>query len=278
MEHSLADLGAQSMSGSNEKTALITGASGGIGVDFANELAARGYDLIITARNGEKLEANARRLEEMHSVKVEPIISDLGESQAPLELFEKIQSSGRRIDALINNAGVGHFKKFLTHSVQEIDQAIDLNIRALTVLTRLFGKHMSENGGGLILNHASFSGIQPPSDFAVYAASKAYVMNFSLAVRENIKDLNVSVSVLCPGYFDSDFISKAGQPPGVFMKWLLLKQSKVAESGIRGMLKKKAVIIPSLRYKSFAMASRFLPRTVNVGIADIAVSRWNKKN
>ncbi len=266
------------MSQSNQKLAVVTGASGGIGVDFATELARRKYDLILTARNTEKLNLVRQRLIQEFQVDVDTISSDLQQSNATFDLFEAVQSTGRKIDVLINNAGLGHFSKFLKQSPDEINQAIDVNVRALTILCRLFAEQMAQNGGGAILNHASFSAIQPPSDFAVYAATKAYVLNFSLAIRENMKYQNVSVSTLCPGYFDSDFITKAGQPPGFFLRWLILKQSKVAAAGIRGLLKRKPLIIPSLRYKLFNLVSKFLPRTVNIGIADIAVSRWNKKD
>ena len=260
-----------------QKLAIVTGASGGIGVDFANELAIRGYDLILAARNTEKLNILSEQIQRDHSVRATPVVVDLSQPEGPVRLFDQVTAEPCNIDILINNAGLGHFKKFLDQSVAEMEQSIDVNVRALSILSRLFAGHMAENGGGKILNHASFSAIQPPSDFAVYAATKAYVLNFSLAIRESMKFRDVHVSALCPGYFDSDFISKSGQPPGFFMKWLILKQSRVARAGIKGLLKKKPIIIPGLRYKFFNLASKFLPRTVNTGIADIAVSRWNRK-
>ena len=266
------------MSDSQRKLAIVTGASGGIGVDFARELADRNYDLVLTGRNTERLKDVGDKLAEDFEVEVKTTTCDLGTDSGPETLFSEACLLNRNVDVLVNNAGLGHFGKFLNQSTDDMLQTIDVNLRTLTVLSRLFAERMAEQGGGLILNHSSFSAIQPPSDFAVYAATKAYVLKFSLAIRESMKHQKVSVSALCPGYFDSDFISKAGQPPGFFLRWLILKQSSVARAGIRGLLKKKPIIIPSLRYKFFNLASKFLPQTVNTGIADIAVSRWNKKD
>lgn len=261
------------MTDSNSKLALITGASGGIGVDFARELAKRGYDLILTARRQEPLEAVQRELRSEYPINVDIVTGDLGLATGARQLFDDVQSLGRPVSVLVNNAGTGQFGMFLDQAMEDIQQTIQVNVASLTVLTRLFAAEMSVHGGGYILNHASFSAIQPPPDYAVYAGTKSYVMSMSLALRQNLLTQNVTVSTLCPGFFDSEFIEHAGHEPGFFMRLLTLKQTHVARAGVSGLLRRKPLIIPSIRYKVFNLIMRCLPRTVITGIADIAV-RW----
>jgi short-subunit dehydrogenase len=255
------------------KLAVVTGASGGIGVDFARELASRNYDLILSARRADQLQAIQSQIEAEFPASVETIPADLGKTAEAKRLFDVIDEKDRPVKVLVNNAGLGQYGSFLEQSLEEMESVISVNVTSLTVLTRLFAQQMVRHGSGHILNHASFSAIQPPSNYAVYSGTKSYVMSFSLALRSSLLSRNVNVTTLCPGFFDSHFSEHAGHDPGFCVHWLTLRQAYVARCGIEGLFKRKALVIPSLRYKFLNLMARLLPRTVVTRMADIAM-QW----
>jgi len=179
-------------------TALITGASSGFGVDFAYILASKGYDLIIVARRKDKLEEVNRTVADKYGVKVRVIDMDLTGFDAAKELYDITKDE--QIEVLINNAGFGMYDLFISQDAEKIDSMIQLNIAALTALTNLFLKDMVKKNSGFIMNVASFAGFNPMPSYAAYGASKAFVMNFSVALATELKETGskVRVSAFCP--------------------------------------------------------------------------------
>jgi short-subunit dehydrogenase len=252
-------------------TALVTGASSGVGVDFARELARRGFDLILTARRRERLEQVRDELRAEFPVQVELLTSDLAPPDGARRLYDDVQQAGHRVTLLVNNAGLGHFGPFVEQSLDDLETTIRVNVQALTTLTRLFAADMHARGGGYILNNGSFSAIQPTPHYAVYSGTKAYVLAFSQALRHQLRPHGVRISVLLPGFFDSEFMERSGQQPSWIVRFITLRSAAVARAGIAGTLRGKPIIIPGLLYKSLNLLVRLLPRTVATAIADLSV-------
>lgn len=259
------------MAQDNLQTALITGTSSGVGVDFARELARRGFDLILTARRLDRLEAVKEALLDEFSVNIDVLASDLSSRQGAEQLYQDVQKLNRRVTMLVNNAGLGKYGPTLEQSLDEIDSMIQVNVTSLTVLARLFAADFQEQGSGFILNHASFSAMQPPPHYSVYAGTKAYVLAFSQALNQDVRKSGIRVSALCPGFFTSEFLEKAEHEPRLVVKLIMLKPQMVARAGIRGVLRGKPVIIPGLGYKILNLLMRLTPRSFATWLADFAV-------
>ena len=193
------------------KTALITGASGGIGLELCQLFAQDGYQLILVARESEKLEKLSNQLAQKFKIHSTPIALDLSSPGAPKELFQKVSEKGLTVDALANNAGFGLFGPFKETPLQQELQMIQVNIVTLTELTKYFLPGMLKNKDGKILNVASTAAFQPGPFMAVYFATKAYVLSLSEAMAEEVRGTNVHVSVLCPGPTATGFQNRAFQ-------------------------------------------------------------------
>ena len=178
-------------------TALITGASSGIGEALAREFARHDYDLIITARRGDRLEALAQELSQQVSVDI--VISDLATESGPATLIAAVSRLNKHIDILVNNAGVAHSGSFHTSDAAHIDRLIRLNITALARLTQHYSQPMVQRGAGKILNVASVAAFQPVPSMAVYAASKAFVLSLTESLSEELRGTGVTATALCPG-------------------------------------------------------------------------------
>lgn len=230
--------------------ALITGASSGIGYDMAKYMASLGYDLILVARNIEKLE----ELKQSLPTKVKIIAIDLSDEKKIKELF--IATRGEDIDVLINNAGFGVFGPFSTTELGKEINMIDVNIKAVHILTKLYVKEMKKKNKGYILNVASSAAFQPGPLMAAYYASKAYVLRLSEAINEELKKSksNVQVSCLCPGPVDTNFNDVAG----VKFSIKPLSSEYVAKYAIDKMFKNKMVIIPGMKLKLARFFGRFV--------------------
>lgn len=248
-------------------TALVTGASSGIGVDFARELARRGFHVILTARRLDRLQEVQVMLQRQFGVDAFAVPSDLASAGGAARLFADVQRLGRPVTLLVNNAGFGRFGPFLDQDWEELEAMIRLNAAALTTLTRLFAAEMCAQGSGFILNNASFSGLQPVPDYAVYSATKAYVVAFSLALHNDLRRSHVRVSALCPGFFHSEFYERAGQEPARLFRWMMLQRRHVARAGIAGVLRGKAVIVPGVAYKALDVMGRLVPRAFGTVVA-----------
>jgi uncharacterized protein len=230
------------------KTALVTGASSGIGAELARVHAEHGGDLVVVARRQERLEELKKELEQAHGITVHPLVKDLTDDDAPRQIHDELRSRGVRVDYLINNAGLGNRGLFHEQDWAENDALIRLNIRALTALTRLFLPQMIERGGGRILNIASMAGFVPGPLQTVYYASKAYVISFSEAVANELADTGVSVTVLCPGPVETEFTQRPEMQGVRLVRWSAPPR-QVAQAGYQAMLRGKTVVVPGILSK-----------------------------
>ncbi len=194
------------------KTALITGASSGIGETFAQELAQKNHNLILVARSQDKLDLLAANLTSKYQVQTEVIVQDLTEPSAGKTVFDLVRAKEMTVDMLINNAGFGDYGTFSDRPLEKQMAMIQLNIAAVVELTGLFLPLMQQRGNGAIINVASIAGFQPIPYMSVYAASKAFILNFSEALWAENKDTGVNILVACPGPTESQFYDRADFP------------------------------------------------------------------
>lgn len=246
--------------------ALITGASSGIGLDLA-KLMVPNFDLIITARNQGDLERIARELESAHGNHVHVIPADLAKAEAPQQLFSEIERRGLQVDILVNNAGFGSYGAFAESNPETSLDMVEVNIAALTALTRLALPGMIERKRGRIMNVASTAGFQPGPFMAVYYATKAYVIMFSEAIANELKGSGVTVTCLCPGATATKFAGRANMEESRLFKLGAMKSKDVARAGYKGMLSGKGMVIPGLLNKTVAMSVRFSPRKMVTAIS-----------
>jgi short-subunit dehydrogenase len=249
-------------------TALITGASGGIGHEFAKLFAKDHYDLVLVARNAEKLAEVTAEVHAQFGVSAQAIALDLTDPSAAQTLFRRLSDEGIAIEILVNNAGYGVFGEFNHASTEETLGQIQLNIAALTHLTKLFLAPMVERRSGRILNVASTAGFQAGPLMAVYYATKAYVISFSEALANELAASGVTVTCLCPGATDTGFQGRAGNENTMLFKKLRPMAPKtVARDGYRGLMAGKTLIISGLRNWLVAESVRFAPRKMVTAIS-----------
>jgi short-subunit dehydrogenase len=256
------------MNASNQ-TVLITGASGGIGYELAKLFARDHHNLVLVARSADKLAQVAKELQ-AHGVTVKTIALDLAEPPAPKFLFDQLRREGIAINILINNAGFGALGEFAEMPEEEIGGQIDLNIKALTALTRLFLPPMVKRRGGRIMNVASTAGFQPGPLMAVYYATKAYVISFSEAIANELRHSGVTVTCFCPGATNTGFAKRAGNDQSrVFKQFGAMSAEKVALDGYRAVMEGRTLAISGMQNWLVAQSTRFAPRKVVT-----ALSRW----
>ena len=248
------------------KTALITGASSGIGLDLA-QLMAPHFDLIITARNQSELEKIARDLETKHGNHVHVTPADLENQGSPQQIFTEIERRGLTVDILINNAGFGGYGLFAETNPQSNMEMIQVNIAALTALTRLALPGMLKRKEGKILNVASTAGFQPGPLMAVYYATKAYVIMFSEAVANELKGSGITVTCLCPGATRTRFAQRADMENSRLFKLGAMRSMDVARAGYEGMMRGKTMVIPGFLNKLLAQSVRISPRKLVTAIS-----------
>jgi hypothetical protein len=246
------------------RMALITGATSGIGLELSRLLAGGGYDLILVARNPQKLEEVAGELRARHHISVRCEPKDLSEPRAASDLWVELATAGVVVDVLVNNAGVGIYGALLDQDPDALARMLELNISALTSLTRLALPGMRERGWGRILNVASLVAYQPGGPrMAAYYASKAYVLSFSKGLAKELEGTGVSVTTLCPGPTDTAFEEKSKASHTVLYKWLpKMSAFTVAAAGYRGMNRGSRVVIPGLSAKMIALAGELPPRQI----------------
>jgi uncharacterized protein len=241
------------------ETALITGASSGIGLDLA-QLMAPQFDLIITARNQPGLEKIAQELQAAHGNHVHVVPADLTVPEAPQQIFSEMERRGLCVDILINNAGFGSYGLFAESDPKTSLDMVEVNIAALTALTRLALPDMIARKRGRIMNVASTAGFQPGPLMAVYYATKAYVIMFSEAIANELKGSGVSVTCFCPGATATNFAERAKMEESRLFKLGAMKSKDVALAGFKGMMAGKGLVIPGVLNKTIAMSVRFSPR------------------
>jgi uncharacterized protein len=250
-------------------TVLITGASGGIGYELAKLFARDRHNLILVARSDDKLAQAAAEMRSL-GVTVKTIAIDLGGPSAAKNLFDQLRNENTAVDILINNAGFGALGKFATMSEENILGQIQLNVTALTELTRLFLPPMLARRSGRIMNIASTAGFQPGPLMAVYYASKAYVISFSEAIANEVRNSGVTVTCFCPGATETGFAKRAGNDhTRVFKQFGAMKADKVALDGYRAVMEGKTLAISGAQNWLVAESTRFAPRKLVT-----AISRW----
>jgi uncharacterized protein len=250
-------------------TALITGASGGIGYELAKLFARDGHHLVLVARGGDKLAKVAAELQPC-GVTVKTIPLDLAATPAPKFLFDQLRREAIAVDILVNNAGFGWHGEFAHMAEEDAVGQISLNITALTELTRLFLPAMVVRRSGRILNVASTAGFQPGPGMAVYYATKAYVISFSEAIADELRHSGVTVTCLCPGPTYTGFGERAGNAgTRVFKKMGALSAERVALDGYRAVMEGKGLVISGVQNWLVAQSTRLAPRKMVT-----AISRW----
>ena len=224
-------------------TALITGASSGIGAEFARYHAAKGGDVILTARRADPLNTLKSELEGAHAIKAHVFATDLGAEGGAQALYDQVKAAGLRVDILINNAGFGGHGRHIDRDLADEQRMIDLNIKALVTLTHRFGADMAAQGGGKILNVGSTAGFMPGPLQAVYFATKAFVDSFSQAVDHELRDAGVTVSVLAPGYVETEFAAAANLEGTDLIKGGGKSPASAAKHGYDAMMAGKLVSV-----------------------------------
>lgn len=243
-----------------QTTALITGASAGIGHDLAVVLAENGHNLVITARDETRLEQLADDLRSRFGVHVEVIAKDLGRPESARELFDEVAARGVQIDVLINNAGFGAGGRFDEIPVEKMLQMLQVNVTALTELTRLFLPGMIQRKEGRVMNVASTAAFVSGPLMAEYYASKAYVLSLSEAIAFELKRSGVTVTALCPGPTATEFQKRAGLEHSALFKHAGMDSMTVARIGYRAMMAGKRIAIPGFTNRLLTGLNRFVPR------------------
>jgi short-subunit dehydrogenase len=243
-------------------TALITGASSGIGLELASLAAQDRHDLVLVARQRERLESVGRGLAEEYGVRVSVLAKDLGDPSAPADLGRELAGRHIEIDVLVNNAGFGVYGFFAQTSIDRELEMIQVNVAALTHLSKLVLPGMRKRRRGRILNVASTAAFQPGPIMAVYYATKAYVLSFSEALASECTGTGVTVTALCPGPTRTEFEGRSGSPEEIMVrkKGFLMSASDVAHEGWRGMKAGKRVVIPGFKNRLLVQAERVTPR------------------
>ena len=250
-------------------TVLITGASGGIGYELAKLFARNGHNLVLVARSGDRLAQVANELQ-AYGVTVKTVALDLTSAPAPKFLYDQLQREAVAVDILINNAGFGALGEFANMPEEEIFGQIQLNIVALTELTRLFLPQMIARGSGRVMNVASTAGFQPGPLMAVYYATKAYVISFSEAIANEVRNSGVTVTCFCPGATHTGFAQRAGNNKSRLFKQLgAMSAEKVALDGYRAVMEGRTLAISGAHNWLVAESTRFAPRKLVT-----AISRW----
>jgi len=244
------------------KWGLVTGASSGLGVDFARRLAARGCSLILVARREERLREVKSELEDKYGVDARVIPMDLARDEAPRELLDKVHGEGLQVDVLINNAGFGVHGSFVDGDWDRYRTMIKLNVQALVGLTRLVLEGMQERGSGYIMLVASNGAFQPTPEYALYGATKSLVRSFGEALNYELRHSPVSCTVVSPGPTRTEFHDVSGQDrqENLYIRMLLMESERVTEIGVRAMLRGKSSVVPGFLNTIFAWTAQRGPR------------------
>jgi short-subunit dehydrogenase len=260
------------------QTALITGASRGIGYELAKVFAEHGFDLIVVARSEESLNALANECRSEHGVQVDVLASDLLDADAPARLVESVDKRDLRVDVLVNDAGLLESGRFEEIELGANLRLMDLNLRVLTELTHRLLGGMIERGRGRILNVASLSAFQPVPMLALYAASKAFVLSLSESLSEELRGTGVSVTALCPGLTKTEMFDRA-QEATAAARWtpdfLVSDARSVAVDGYQACMARRAVVVPGFPNRLMASLTPMYPRSLVRGMGGWLGRRFN---
>lgn len=256
------------------KNALITGASSGIGSEYAIILAELGVNINIVARRADRLAELKSRIIEKYQVKVNIIVADLSMRESPAYIFDQLRQQGIHIDILINNAGFGVHEYFNNTPWKKNLEMIDLLVVNLVHLVQLFIPAMIENKYGYILNTCSTASFQPVPTYAIYASSKSFVFNFTIALNFELKKHNVKCLAICPGATQTEFFEVANHgPKSLFVKFTLMTAHQVARIGVKSMFKNKLYTVAGLFNKINSLFASLLPKGLSTMIAAAAMGK-----
>jgi uncharacterized protein len=251
------------------KTALVTGASSGLGVDFARELAAKGANLVLVARREELLQKVRDELSSKYGVKVEIVTMDLVEKDAPQRLYDQLKTAGTAIDILINNAGYGVYGPFTEIAWERERNMLELDIITLVHMTKLFVADMVARNSGYILQVASIGAYQPSPLYATYSAAKSFVLNFGEALSYELRRTGVRCTVISPGITATEFLKVSGQQATLYQRMVMMQSAEVAKIGIENMLRGRPSVVPGWLNALTIFSNRFLPRRMQAATAEL---------
>lgn len=243
-------------------TALVTGATAGLGAEFARQLAADDYNLVLVARDTQRLERIAAELSGKHGVSVEVISADLVTADGCAVVAKRIEDRDHPVDLLVNNAGFGMYKVFGSAAVEDEERQLDLNVRAVLRLSRSAVRAMTGRGSGRIVNVSSVSAFVPRGSNATYAASKAWVTMFSEALSVQLKGSGVTVTAICPGFTRTEFHERASADMSHVPERMWLSAEDVVREGLADAFDGKPVSVPTRQYRRLVLLTRLVPRAV----------------
>lgn len=253
---------------SERRTALITGASSGFGAEFARLFARDGFDLVLVARSGALMEEMAQFLDQRFGTTTTVLPKDLSHPHAVQELIDNLRQRSTTIDVLVNNAGFAQYGPFAEADPAEVVDMLQVNVVALTELTRALLPSMVERGWGRIVNLGSIGSFAPAPMTGVYAATKAFVLSFSLALTEELRGTGVTVTALCPGPTETGFQARAEMADSKLVAGRRLDSAdEVVRAGYEAMQKGRPYLVTGVTSRVFAFGTRFIPRTVAAKIA-----------
>ncbi len=245
-------------------TCLVTGASSGIGTDIARELAGRGHGVTLVARREDKLREVAEELTSRHGIRAETVACDLGEAAERERLVKEVEDRGLTVDVLVNNAGFGTGGRFQRLDLDRELQLVRLNVEAVVHLCGIYAPQMGGQGRGAILNVASTVAFQPLPRQATYSASKAFVLTFTQALREDLHGSGVTVTTLCPGLTQTEFFEVGGMSDeaGNAPDFLLMTPAECAAIGVRALEKGRRTVVAGSFNAAGAIGGRLMPRSI----------------
>lgn len=251
------------------KTALITGATGGLGIELCQEFARHGFDLVVTARDPRRLWRLSARLREMYGIQVALVVLDLNQPDAPRLLYRKVREAGLSVDVLVNNAGFGLGGKFGDNLPRLQDAMLRVNVQAPTRLCRLFLPGMLARGRGGILNVCSIASYVAGPNNAVYCASKAYLLSLTEALADELRDTPIRVTAVCPGAMHTGFAGRADMEDTSLFRFGVMNPRTVARRAYRAFAQGKTQTVPGALNRGMITLARFVPRCFSTRLSGL---------
>ncbi len=250
-----------------DRWVLVTGASSGLGADFARNFAARGCKLVLVARREERLAQLAAELAKHHGTETRVVALDLTVDDAAEQVRDLLLAEGIDVHVLVNNAGAGAFGPFLASDWSRQRQTLALDVMALAHLTHCFAKDMATRGSGYVLQVASIGAFLPTPTYATYSAAKSFVLSFGEALARELAPQGVRVCTVCPGVTETEFFEAAGQPRSLFQRMSVMASPAVVKISIDALLRGKTSVVPGLLNKVSSLSMRLLPRQMQAVVA-----------
>ncbi len=258
------------------RTALVTGASSGLGVDFARQLARWGCNLILVARRAERLQAVRQELAQTFGVQVETIVLDLSATGAAEALYRQTSAAGQVVDVLVNNAGSGLYGPHMSIPWEKEAEMLQLDLIVVAQLTKLYARDMLARNFGYVLLVSSIGGYQASPIYASYSAAKSFVLSLGEALNYELRKTGVGVTVVSPGVTATEFLQVTGQRASFYQRLVMMKSEDVARIGLQAMLKRRPSVIPGFFNALTVFFIRFIPRRVATAMAEIMMEAGQK--